>query len=231
MSMKKIENSGVFITLEGADGLGKSTLYKRVVNSLKQGHFKVATFDYPNKSGTPIGDLIGDFLNGGYGDISPEFLSLAFAIDRLDSKEKLIHRLNRGEAVFSDRYVQSNIVYQSAKLSDETRIKQLASLIEWLEFEVFGLPKPDIEIILVAPDYHYTSGAYKNRDIDLERKYVTINTEGDVHETKLDLQLKVNDIYKILPEKDGRFTVDIYHNDGLTRKTKDELFDEVSRFL
>lgn len=231
MSEMKLGDNGVFITLEGADGLGKSTLYNGIINSLRQKGFKISTFDYPRKEGTPIGVLIGDFLKGKYGEVMPEFLALAFAIDRMDSKTEIRQCLDRGEAVFSDRYVQSNIAYQATKLDDKNRVEELVSLIEWLEFDVFKLPRPDFEIILTAPDSHYTSGDYLKRGDDNSRNYLDNPQEGDIHEMQKELQVRVNNNYRTLPHKEGRFIVDIYHTDQSTRKSRGELLQEVLSLL
>lgn len=54
-----------------------------------------------------------------------------------------------GVPIISDRYVTSNIVYQLSKLP-KTEWKAFVSWLEDLEYEKFGLPRPDRVIYLVC---------------------------------------------------------------------------------
>lgn len=99
----------------------------------------VVKYDFPHKSGTPIGDLIGSFLKGKFGDVTPEFLALAFAVDRLESRTRLLADLEAGSTVICDRFVRSNIAFQRAKIDSDDRRAELEALLIWIEYTLFRL--------------------------------------------------------------------------------------------
>ena len=138
---------GKLIVIEGGDGLGKSTQYSLIEDMLIKEGYEVSTYDFPHKVGNPLSDLIGDFLNGKHGQVEPEFLSLAFAADRYISKDPINGSLESGAIVLCDRYILSNIAFQTSKLIDIDRSEKLVELIQWLEYEIYKLPKPDLEVI------------------------------------------------------------------------------------
>ena len=111
---------GKLIVIEGGDGLGKSTQYSLIEDMLIKEGYEVSTYDFPHKVGNPLSDLIGDFLNGKHGQVEPEFLSLAFAADRYISKDPINGSLESGAIVLCDRYILSNIAFQTSKLIENT---------------------------------------------------------------------------------------------------------------
>lgn len=187
-------HGGRMIIIEGADGTGKTTQLEILADRLKAGGHAVSTYDFPSKDGSPVGELIGAFLRGRYGAVTPEFLSLAFSIDRLTMKKDILADLDAGRFVLCDRYVSSNIAFQGAKLEDPARRAELDRLLRWLEYEVFELPHPDLEIALVAQDAYFTEGRHLARSQDQRRAYS--DGQADIHESKTDLQLAVNAYYR-----------------------------------
>lgn len=213
--------AGRLIVIEGADGLGKSTQLARLIDRVRGLGREVATYDFPNKSGTPIGELIGGFLAGRFGQVTPEFVALAFAADRLAERDRLRADLDAGKVVLCDRFVRSNIAYQSAKIDDPDRRAKLEEMLFWLEYQVMGLPRPDLEIALVADPDHFAAGRHLARGDDATRDYA--GGAADIHEASTDLQTAVNDYYRTAG--DGLRALPIL--DGARRRTADELGDEV----
>ena len=167
----------------------------------------VASYDFPSKEGSPVGELIGSFLRGRFGPVTPEFLSLAFSIDRLTMKEAILADLAAGRYVLCDRYVSSNIAFQSSKLDDPVRKSELDHLLRWLEYNVFGLPHPDLEIAMIARDSYFEEGRHLERSFDPRRAY----SEGvaDIHEGETSLQLAVNAYYRTLISDPAVRVIDI----------------------
>lgn len=226
-----VGSPGLLIVVEGGDGLGKSTQVRLLREQLESAGRQVMLLDFPSKSGNPIGRLIGEYLRGDHGEVSPEFLSLAFAADRLVSAPVISRHLNQSGTVLCDRFVRSNIAFQGSKISDQARRKRLGEMLEWLEYGVHRLVRPDLEIVLTAPPSFYTSGDYLKREIDATRNYV--NDDADIHEGSFALQLAVNEYFCGLEESANLRKVDIYS--GGIRRTKDDLrqaiWDCVSRFV
>ena len=156
MKMSRRGNIGKFIVIEGIDGSGKGSQAELLRDRLKKEGHAVDKITFPNYKGNFFGKEIGDYLNGSFGaDVHPKLASLLYALDRYESLSSIKGILNNGESLISDRYVSSNIAHQSIKLPPEER----DSFIKWLhkvEFEILGLPKPDLTIFLdLTPDIAY----------------------------------------------------------------------------
>jgi dTMP kinase len=116
-------HTGLFITLEGGDGSGKSTQAALLEEWLtEQGRTVVRTRE---PGGTPAGVEIREIVLHHRGDISPRAEALLYAADRADHVATLVRpALARGEVVLQDRYLDSSVAYQGAGRvlgSDEIR--------------------------------------------------------------------------------------------------------------
>ncbi len=107
---------GVFITLEGLDGSGKTSQLKRLVPWLEARGHTVTTLRQPG--GTALGDRIRGILldsqsEAALGPIAPlAELALMFA-DRAQSLAEVVQpAIARGEIVLCDRYTDSSEAYQ-----------------------------------------------------------------------------------------------------------------------
>jgi dTMP kinase len=187
-------STGRLIVVEGADGIGKSTQIALLRAELAGLGREIVAYDFPNKRGTPIGELIGGFLGGRFGEVAPEFLSLAFAVDRLAERERMRADLARGAIVLCDRYVASNIAYQSAKIDDPARRDELHALLSWVEYDLFALPRPDVEIAMVGTPDFFRRGGNLARGTDATRAYAA--GEADIHEARPGLQVAVDAYYR-----------------------------------
>ena len=101
-----------FITLEGGEGVGKSTQAKRLADALRaQGKTVVVTRE---PGGTPGAEAIRDLLMTGSTDRwSARVEALLFAAARADHVERVIRpALERGDWVICDRFVDSTRAYQ-----------------------------------------------------------------------------------------------------------------------
>jgi dTMP kinase len=102
----------LFITLEGGEGVGKSTLLRRLVEKLSSRGYDVITTREPG--GTPIAEQIRTVLldpDNTMMDARTEALLYA-AARRQHVVETLLPALAAGKFVISDRYVDSSLVYQ-----------------------------------------------------------------------------------------------------------------------
>ncbi len=103
---------GVFVTLEGGEGVGKSTQAARLADALRARGKTVVETREPG--GTPGAEAIRDLLMRGATDRwSARAEALLFAAARADHVERLIApALERGEWVVCDRFVDSTRAYQ-----------------------------------------------------------------------------------------------------------------------
>lgn len=104
--------SAKFITLEGGEGVGKSTQLQALAEAIRaRGHSVVTTRE---PGGSPGAEAIRALLMDGAADRwSPRAEALLFAAARADHVEKAIHpALARGDWVLCDRFVDSTRAYQ-----------------------------------------------------------------------------------------------------------------------
>ncbi len=112
---------GKFITLEGGEGVGKSTQAARLADVLRARGIDVVVTREPG--GTPGAEAIRDLLMTGSEDRwSARAEALLFAAARADHVEKVIQpALERGAWVICDRFIDSTRAYQGGAggVSDE----------------------------------------------------------------------------------------------------------------
>lgn len=187
---------GFFIVIEGIDASGKATQTKKVVEKLKEKGKKVKYINFPEYD-SKFGSLIGKYLRGEFGEkeeIPVEIRCMLYAMDRYQFKEEIQNHLKEGKLVVSDRYIESNLGYQTTEYDGKERKK----LIKWIETVEGRLPQSDIVIFLdVSP-----KEAYALHDQKSLREYMG-NDERDIHESVSDFQEKVYENYhKLAEEKD-----------------------------
>jgi dTMP kinase len=105
--------AGLFITLEGGDGSGKTTQAALLEQWLvEQGRVVVRTRE---PGGTDLGLELRQIVLHRRGHIAPRAETLLYAADRAHHVETLVRpALDRGEVVLQDRYVDSSVAYQGA---------------------------------------------------------------------------------------------------------------------
>ena len=104
---------GLFLTLEGGDGSGKSTQSALLAGWLEsQGRTVVLTRE---PGGTELGDEIREIVLHRRGHIAPRAEALLYAADRAHHiATKVRPALERGDIVLQDRYLDSSVAYQGA---------------------------------------------------------------------------------------------------------------------
>lgn len=105
--------SGLFISFEGIDGVGKSTQADLLETWLsEQGKTVIRTLE---PGGTDVGVEIRKILLHHKGDLAPRAEAALFAADRAHHvASKIRPALERGEIVITDRYFDSSVAYQGA---------------------------------------------------------------------------------------------------------------------
>ena len=132
---------GLFITLEGGDGSGKSTQAAELaIWLLAEGREVVRTRE---PGGTDVGVEIREIVLHHRGDIAPRAEALLYAADRAHHiATKVRPALERGDVVIQDRFIDSSIAYQGA--GRDLGIDEVRNLSMWAT----GGLLPDLTILL-----------------------------------------------------------------------------------
>lgn len=103
---------GVFITFEGGEGSGKTTIATLIKEALDKEGYQVTLTREPG--GVEIAEKIRDIIHDvKYTNMDSKTEALLYAASRRQHLvEKVIPALKRGEIVICDRFVDSSMVYQ-----------------------------------------------------------------------------------------------------------------------
>ena len=149
--------SGLFITLEGPEGAGKSTNRDYLAALLREHGVDVVLTREPG--GTPLAERIRELLlDPNHEPASPQAeLLLMFASRAQHVRETLLPALKRGAWVLCDRFTDSSYAYQGGGRGLD------AALIATLEREVVGI-RPGLTLLL---DVGVDEGRQRARGRDL----------------------------------------------------------------
>ncbi len=182
---------GRFIVIDGTDGSGKATQTNLLVEELKLGGYPVEMTDFP-QYGTKSAGLIEEYLNGKYGQVGPKAASIFYAIDRFDASFKIREWLKEGKIVISNRYVTANAGHQGGKIPDDIDRLKFFKWLDNLEYNIFGIPKPDLNVILHVPAK--IAQKLVDKKSATERKYAN-GKKRDLHEADLKHLLNAEKAY------------------------------------
>jgi len=173
---------GRLIAIEGGDGSGKKTQSKLLADWARQLGYDVLEVSFP-RHGEASAYYVEKYLNGAYGgadDVPADLGALPYAIDRFDAKDGIEKYLAKANSlVIADRYVASNLGHQGAKIDDESERKEFYKQNMMTEYEILGIPRPDINVVLLVP----ADVSQLNVDKKPTRGYTT--KKRDIHEANL----------------------------------------------
>jgi len=133
----------IFLTLEGIEGSGKSSNAKVIYKILEKNSINYVATREPG--GSQIGSELRKLLLKKNEEISSEVELLLMLADRKDHVEKLIlPKLNDGNWIVSDRFMDSTIAYQGGGRGlDIKKIELISNLLKF--------PEPNCTILFDLP--------------------------------------------------------------------------------
>ena len=136
---------GRFISVEGIEGVGKSSNIDVLVSHLESAGYEVLTTREPG--GTPLAEDIRHLLMHRGDEPIPEIaeLLMMFAARSLNVNNNIRPALNAGKWVVCDRFTDSSRAYQSAGRG--LPMASVDQLAEWVHGDLW----PDLTILLDAP--------------------------------------------------------------------------------
>lgn len=136
--------------LDGMDGSGKTTQAALLIDTLEAAGYEVENLIFP-QYGKKSAGAVEEYLQGKYGEIGPQAASLLFAVDRFDASFRIRQLLDQGKIVICQRYVTSNAGHQGGNIEDDTERVKFFRWLDNIEYGIFNIPKPDLNIILHVP--------------------------------------------------------------------------------
>ena len=198
---------GLFITLEGGDGAGKSTQIRNIESFFKERGFVVVHTREPG--GTPIGEKLREILlDKNNKEMDPVAEMLIYAASRAQHVAEVIRpAIEEGKVVICDRFIDSSVAYQGYG-------RGLGDVVSEVNARATGGLEPDITFWL---------------DIDPETGKERAKQVGEpdrLELEKMDFHYRLYEGYKALA---------LAHPDRIKRidasKTPDEMRDDIYAHL
>lgn len=139
--------SGAFITFEGLEGLGKSTQARQVLALLER-KFPGKVILTREPGGTRLGEAIRDLILDADRQDTDGVMEtlLLFAARRRHLREVIQPALAAGKIILCDRFTDATFAYQGGGRGVDQ------PLIEELQKQVQGALRPDLTLLLDAPE-------------------------------------------------------------------------------
>lgn len=228
---------GKLIVVEGTDCSGKETQTRKLIERLNNENIPTQRLSYPMYD-TPTGRIIGacylgkDYLCQEYfkenkpwfedaSKVDPYTASLYYAADRKYNNYLIEELLNKGTNVILDRYVDSNLAHQGGKYTNEEEQLKFFNDIEYLEYNINKIKKPDMTLFLYMP-YDYALELKKHR-----------NELPDAHEKSKEHLLNAEKTYLRLAQLHDYNTINCV-KDNTIRSIEDineEVYQKVKKLI
>jgi dTMP kinase len=203
---------GMFISFEGIEGSGKTTLSRLLAEGLTARGYDVVLTREPG--GTAIGRQVrGILLDPANGAMASVTELLLYNADRAQHLAELIRpSLRDGKIVITDRFTDSTLAYQGYGRGLDL------SLIGRLDMITTGGIRPDLTILL---DLDAEAGLRRNREV---------NKEDRIEQESIDFHRRVREGFLEIARSDPD-RVRVLRADAPVDETRDRILDMVTHAL
>ena len=175
--------AGFFVSIEGVEGVGKSSNHDFVCDFFRARGFEVVATREPG--GTPEAEKIRGVLLDAANKLEPMTEALLMFASRCEHVRTVIApALAEGKVVVSDRFVDASYAYQGGAR------KLGASLIGQLDEMVVGATQPDLALLL---------------DLDVDTGFARLDKRGERDRIELERKEFFNDARVAYLERARRF--------------------------
>lgn len=187
-------NKGLFITFEGGEGSGKTTVVNGLKERLLKDGYKIIITREPG--GCPVSEEIREFILEN-DTLHPLTEAALYAAARKQHCIEVVEpALKKGAIILCDRYIHSNMVYQGYVYNGEEGLDAILQLNKDMEVSM-----PDMTFFLdVAPEVGLRRIQKNGREIN------RFDLKG------LEFHNKVYDGYKHMQKKGMFYTIDASKN-------------------
>ncbi|MFT7507610.1 MAG: dTMP kinase [Acidimicrobiales bacterium] len=220
--MKKAQ----IIVIDGGDNVGKATQADLLMRHLVNDGIPVGKLDFPRYHQNTFGHLIRECLDGEHGNfllLDPKIAATLYAADRYESKNELLQWVEEGRVIILDRYVSANMLHQGAKINDPDRREEFLRWLDHVEYEIFGMPRPDLTVYLDMPP---------DKSQKLLEYVVGIGAKvADMAESDKDHQKKVAECAKYLSSSRDQWVTVQCMGEGNALRTREDIHEEVYKVV
>lgn len=182
---RRLRSGSVFVAFEGGEGSGKSTQIRLLAEALRERGRPVTVTHEPGA--TEMGARIRHLVLHDSEPLTARAEALLFAADRAHHVETVIRpALEAGEAVLTDRYVDSSLAYQGA--GRELALDEVRRLSRWAT----GGLQPDLTVLLDLPAAEGLARANGRGGVD------------KLEAESLEFHSRVREAFRMLAESDPR---------------------------
>ena len=214
---------GILIAIDGVDASGKQTQTELLKKRLEDEGVNIKAVSFPAYD-NPSSTLVKMYLNGDFGenpsDVNAYATSVLFASDRFATyRTDWGKEYNDGTIILADRYVSSNLIHQASKIDDAGDKDKFLVWLDDLEYNIFGLPRPDVTVFLdMPPEYGAKLMADRaNKSNGAEKK--------DIHESDFSYLEKSYNNAMIVAEKFGWKRISCVNNGQI--RSMEEIHNDI----
>jgi len=201
-----VTSSGHLIALCGIDGSGKTVQCELLGRHAREAGLRVETVSFPRYGEGFFGELVARYLRGEFAQdpavVNPYLAALPFACDRWEAAPKIRAWLAEGALVLCNRYVAANLAHQGSKIAAPQARREFLDWLEKLEYGVFQLPRPDLQILLDVPPQIAVELVSRKA----QRPY--LQQAKDIHENSLVHLRATSELYRHLACGAGWVTIE-----------------------
>ena len=219
------------IAIDGVDSSGKQTHTEMLYNRLLEENIKVRRISFPMYD-NPSSYLVKQYLSGAFGDkpedVNAYAASTFFAADRFATyKSDWGGDYNAGTVIIADRYIASNMIHQAGKIDNEAERNRFLDWEYDLEYNVYKLPKPDLQIFLDMPV------EFAEKLMAQRANKITGEVKKDIHESNSEYLRKSYNNAVYVAEKYGWTTVSCVENGRIRsfQEINNDIYNYVKQVL